>query len=237
MSEVTRWRLRVCFSKTRRMRFLSHLDFVRAFERATRRAGLPVALSEGFNPAPKIAYGWPLPVGMSGLGEYLDLELTSRVPPEEVRTRLDDQLPDGLTVREAFYLSPHGPSVMAEMNRGAYLATADARGFGLAEWREAAREVLKQERLELVRERGGHDGRPAKRKVVDIRPVITRLEVRAVEDDQVTMFMELELGERGATRPEEVVGFIRLGLPGGRTGEAPDTSGVTSVRLGLRREG
>lgn len=232
-----RWRLRVCFSKTGRMRFLSHLDFVRAFERATRRAGLPVALSEGFSPAPKIAYGWPLPVGMAGLAEYLDMELTSRVPPETVQAALNDQLPDGFEVREAFYLSPHGPSVMAEMNRGAYTATADAEGFGLEDWRDAARRALAQERLELVRERGGTDGRPVKRKAVDVRPVIDRLEVRSVADGRVKVFMELVLGERGAARPEEVVGFLRMGLPGGRTGAGPDTSGVASVRLGLRREG
>ncbi len=226
-----RWRLRLCFSKTGRLRFISHLDFIRAFERAVRRAGLPVSMSEGFSPAPRIAYGWPLPVGMAGLGEYLDMELKRRVPPEEVAGRLNRSLPEGLTVHDARYVTPHGPSLMSELDTGTYLVRVSAGGRSLGEWREAAARLLGRDRLEVTRERGGAGDGPVRAKVVDVRPLVRRLEAREVAGDEVVLYMELALTGHGVGRPEEVAALLwrELGLdPGAGPGQ------VSAVRLGLR---
>lgn len=271
-SVPTRWRLRICYAKTGRPRFISHLDFVRLFERASRRAGLPLAFSEGFSPAPKISYGWPLQVGMSGLAEYVDVELTQRVPPEKVIESLSRGLPEGIEVRDARYVSPHGPSLMAEFNTGSYVAHCPALGRGLEEWREAARRLLSRTRLEVVRERGGATGGGSgpragevKRKIVDVRPLIRRLEVREVTSNgRAVVFMELELGEKGCGRPDEVVALLGAELTGSgaaaataadrgggtgagaaaRAGAGTDQArelsrpeGLTVVRLGLGRAG
>ncbi len=148
----------MCYAKTGRPRFISHLDFVRLFERAARRAGLPLAFSEGFSPAPRIAYGWPLPVGMPGLGEYVDVELRERAAPERVVDDLNRVLPQGLAIREARYLSPHGPSLMAEFDTGSYMVHLPGRGRSLAEWREAAAALLARSSLEVIREKGAASG-------------------------------------------------------------------------------
>jgi len=153
--QETRWRLRVCYSISGRLRFISHLDFVRTFERAVRRTGLPVALSEGYSPAPRIAYGWPRPVGTAGLGEYLDIELHSRVAPEKAARLLTLMLPEGVRVRDARYISPHGPSLMAELDTASYVVRLPSAGLSPDEWREAAERLLARESLEVVRERGG----------------------------------------------------------------------------------
>lgn len=249
---ATRWRLRLCYAKTGRPRFISHLDFIRLFERAARRAGLPLAFSEGFSPAPRIAYGWPLPVGMSGLGEYVDVELKERVAPERVVADLNRTLPQGLEVREARYLSPHGPSLMAEFDTGSYMIHLPDRGRGLDEWREAAAALLSRSRLEVTREKGsasgqaggaGQTGAPAQRKVVDVRRLIRRLEVRELAaGGRVAVFVELVLGDRGAGRPDEVAALLvgELVAPGGSdagsAGVLPRPEGLTVVRLGFRRE-
>jgi radical SAM-linked protein len=67
-------RIRMKFSKTGRIRFLSHLDFMTLFHRAAVRAGVAIAFSQGFNPHPKISFGPALPVGMESESEYLDME-------------------------------------------------------------------------------------------------------------------------------------------------------------------
>ena len=80
------------------MRFASHLDVARAFERGVRRAGLPIAYSSGFTPHPKISYAGGAPTGVASEAEYLSLALTSRSEADAVRERLNAALPDGIEV-------------------------------------------------------------------------------------------------------------------------------------------
>jgi radical SAM-linked protein len=80
------------------MRFASHLDVARAFERGVRRAGLPIAYSAGFTPHPKISYAGGAPTGVASEAEYLSLTLTSRTEADAVRERLNAALPDGINV-------------------------------------------------------------------------------------------------------------------------------------------
>ncbi|MCL6581262.1 MAG: TIGR03936 family radical SAM-associated protein [Firmicutes bacterium] len=228
-----RWRLRLCLSRTGRVRFISHLDFVRLFERAVRRAGLPVVLSEGYSPAPRIAYGWPLPLGMEALSEYVDVELTARVPPDDASARLARALPEGFAVRDARYVNPHGPSLMAEFDTAVYIIRLPGREKDLGEWREAAHRLLASPRLEVVRERGPAGVRETKR--LDLRPFIRRLEVRGeAPGGRVEVLAELALGDGGTARPEEVAALLAAGVQGEvPSGERPE--GLETVRVGFRR--
>jgi radical SAM-linked protein len=83
------------------MRFTSHRDFARAFERALRRAGAPVAFSQGFTPHPKISYASAAPTGVASEAEYLEIGLQQRVDPEDLRGALDAALSPGLDVLAA----------------------------------------------------------------------------------------------------------------------------------------
>jgi radical SAM-linked protein len=91
-------RLRIRFAKRGRLRFTSHRDFQRAFERAIRRAQVPIAHSAGFNPHPKISYAGAAPTGAASEAEYLEIALTQQRDPEQIRLLLDDALPDGLDI-------------------------------------------------------------------------------------------------------------------------------------------
>jgi radical SAM-linked protein len=104
-------KLRVRFAKRGRLRFTSHRDFQRAFERAVRRAGLPVAFSHGFSPHPKISYAGAAPTGAASEAEYLEISLTSEREPDEVREALDEALPDGLDIVDVVVA---GPGALAE---------------------------------------------------------------------------------------------------------------------------
>ncbi len=91
-------RLRIRYAKRGRLRFTSHRDFSRAFERALVRARVPMAYSSGFHPHPRISYAGAAPTGSASEAEYLEIGLAERLDPESVRETLDSVMPDGLDV-------------------------------------------------------------------------------------------------------------------------------------------
>jgi len=94
-------RVRVRYAKRGRLRFTSHRDFSRAFERAVARARVPVAYSSGYSPHPRISYAGASPTGAASEAEYLEIGLAARVDPARLREDLDTALPAGLDVLEA----------------------------------------------------------------------------------------------------------------------------------------
>ncbi|MFI6205070.1 TIGR03936 family radical SAM-associated protein [Streptomyces sp. NPDC051041] len=94
-------RIRLRYTKRGRLRFTSHRDFQRAFERALRRAEVPMAYSAGFTPHPKVSYANAAPTGTGSEAEYLEIALTQARDPEQLRLLLDESLPAGLDIVEA----------------------------------------------------------------------------------------------------------------------------------------
>ncbi|MFJ5259720.1 TIGR03936 family radical SAM-associated protein [Streptomyces sp. NPDC088387] len=94
-------RIRLRYTKRGRLRFTSHRDFQRAFERALRRAEVPMAYSAGFTPHPKVSYANAAPTGTGSEAEYLEIALTAARDPQKLRALLDESLPTGLDIVDA----------------------------------------------------------------------------------------------------------------------------------------
>ncbi|MET9500735.1 TIGR03936 family radical SAM-associated protein [Streptomyces sp. NPDC006259] len=94
-------RIRLRYTKRGRLRFTSHRDFQRAFERALRRAEVPMAYSAGFTPHPKVSYANAAPTGTGSEAEYLEIALTQARDPQKLRELLDESLPTGLDIVDA----------------------------------------------------------------------------------------------------------------------------------------
>src|SRR5687768_8150139 len=101
-------KLRIRYAKRGRLRFTSHRDFARAFERAVRRARVPIAFSSGYSPRPKISYSNASPTGAATEAEYLEIGLTRECDPDAVRADLDASLPPGLDVLEVVVAAGQG---------------------------------------------------------------------------------------------------------------------------------
>lgn len=99
-------RLRLQYAKRGRLRFSSHRDFARAFERALRRAEVPMAYSAGFSPHPKVSYANAAPTGVASEAEYVEIGLAQFCDPERVRIALDESLPPGLDIIEVVVAGP-----------------------------------------------------------------------------------------------------------------------------------
>lgn len=99
-----RFRLRICYAKTGRLRYLSHLETMRCLERSIRRAGLPFLVSQGFSPHMRTSFGWALPVGVSSQCEYIDVLVGEFVEPDEVREMLSASMPPDMQAQDVRYV-------------------------------------------------------------------------------------------------------------------------------------
>lgn len=199
-------RVRLTFRQEGTARFLAHLDLLRAFERAARRAGLPMAYSEGFSPKPKLGFALPLSVGTSGYREYVDFELEAEMAPGEILDRLRRELPGGL-IPVRVQAVARGPALMSRVQRVCYLVTGDAPE-GLDEMVLQARLADFLARKELMVERKSAKGLRRK----DIRPGIYSLKAY-LERGKLYFSMELKAGSAGNVRPDDVLKALGSDLP------------------------
>jgi radical SAM-linked protein len=141
-------RLRVHFARRGPLRFSSHRDFQRAFERALRRADVPTAFSAGFTPHPKVSYAGAAPTGAASEAEYLEVGLAARRDPQRVRADLDASLPPGLDVLEVVEAAA-GSSLVDRLEASVYeiaLPGVDAATAGAAVDRFLAADRVEVER-------------------------------------------------------------------------------------------
>ena len=117
-----RFKYRIKYTKGPELRFVSHLDLMRLFQRAVRRAGLPIGYSHGFNPHQLMSFGNPLSLGMTSTGEYCDFEFEKAMDTDEIVDRLNAVMNEGVTVFRAARLSQEAKSAMAELGACEYEA-------------------------------------------------------------------------------------------------------------------
>lgn len=113
-------RYALVFSKKGYIRYISHLDMLRLFKRAFRRAGIRLAYSHGFNPHPKMGFAQPLSLGYEASREMLEFETECRYPEEDIRIALNDILPEGIRVNGVAILPDKGKSLAACVNSAVY---------------------------------------------------------------------------------------------------------------------
>lgn len=122
MADARLFRLRVVFVKAGRLAMLSHLEVAHALERAVRRAGLPFAVSQGFSPHMRIAFGAALPVGVGGRHEFFDLLLTEYVAPEEALRRLQGSSAADMMPMTCAYVEHNAPAASVAFPLSTYEA-------------------------------------------------------------------------------------------------------------------
>lgn len=164
-------RLRVRYAKRGRLRFASHRDLARAFERAVRRAGVPMAYSQGFSPHPKISWAPAVPTGVASIAEYVELQLVEPVDPDTLRRELDSALPAGFDVLEVVTA---GPGTLAERLEASRWRI-EIPGVEPVTLREAVARLMATDRVE-VRRMTKHGLRS-----LDARAAIVRAEVQVGE--------------------------------------------------------
>jgi len=185
-------RLKITFAKTKAMRYTSHLDLQRTWERTLRRARLPLAYSQGFNPHPKINLGAALPLGFTSQGEMIEVWLEEQVPLREIESTLTPVLPPGLKIQEIQETETRLPKLQTSIQSTKYLVNLSQP---IPELTKRIDELLSHS--SIIRQRRVKK----KRKDYDLRPLI--LGLVAEGDDRLHMHLSTLPGATG--RPDEVL--------------------------------
>ncbi|HEY2955909.1 MAG TPA: TIGR03960 family B12-binding radical SAM protein [Candidatus Eisenbacteria bacterium] len=206
---ATSTRFRILFEKGSEMRFTSHLDLMRTWERALRRSGLPLAYSQGHRPHLKMSFGPPLPLGHRSRAEAFDLEF-SQPPAVDLAERLNAALPPGLRVLAFRPILFKTPSLMSQLGGGSYrirfprpyLAEAGLTPDSLRAMLAAAVPVLLARDHVIVRRVSEGQTRE-----FDARPSIAALELGGGETP-VALDAHIRFTARAQARPEELVALL-----------------------------
>ncbi len=192
------FKLRITYSQTGPLRYISHLDLMKLWERLLRRAGIPLAYSHGFTPHPRITVASPLPVGFEGLEEVMEITLTSPVSPEEFLVRVRPHLPAGLEVVRAEIDGDGTLSLPQRVRASEYLVIlpdcADREALA-----RAVGEILERNSIPFRREKGG------KVREFDLRPLIRGLKMVESAGPGCALWMLLETSPSATARPEDVL--------------------------------
>jgi radical SAM-linked protein len=195
--------VRIRFAKHGKVRFISHRDVARAFERAFRVERLPLAFTQGFAPRPKVSFGLALSVGHESDAEYLDFELVGPVPLDPLASRLSGALPEGIDVTGVAPLVDRAPALQESVTAVSYRVAVN-RDHGALEGAELAGIVegaRASSALPVTRNRKGREVTD------DLRPIVRSMTVVDVDDLGPVLDLELSTNPRGA-RPAEVLAAI-----------------------------
>jgi radical SAM family uncharacterized protein/radical SAM-linked protein len=165
-------RFRIQFSKQGDLRWLGHLDLMRLWERACRRAGVSLAFTKGFRPTPRLSLAHALPVGVTSWGEILDLELLPPLNSDTLKQALQDQLPEEIQIQSLTEIPLHAPSATALLTAAEYRLLLQAEGSDLA-WQDWIQGVWDAQDIELQRM-----SKNGKTRVVNGRNLLLALELQ-----------------------------------------------------------
>jgi radical SAM-linked protein len=229
-------RIRIRFDKFGRIRFTSHRDVARVWERSLRRSRLPVSYSEGFSPRPRLRFGLALATSHESCGEYLDLDLepgavsSGRVDIDELIPLVNPMLPPGMTVQATAHVEPGAPSLQESVDSCTWLV--DVPQMTPAQAHDLVERALAAEELPVTRTRKG------KSVTDDIRPNVLALRVAdpderppAADWQPAGALLQAELGTHPrACRPAELLAAVAPTLEEGRVVRLHQWTMVDGVR-------
>jgi radical SAM-linked protein len=196
-------RLRLRFSRGEELKYISHLDVMRLWERVLRRADIPMAYSEGFSPHPRISLAAPLPIGVTSEAELMDVVISKAVSPYFLIQNTKPQLPKGMEVFEVLQVSLTAPSLQSQAQFIDY-RVSDRSNRSAEEIKSAITAMLRADKLPWHHER---DTGP---RFYDLRPLIEDLWLESWKDQFFTLGMRLRCDARGTGRPEQVTAALAL---------------------------
>lgn len=190
-------KLRMKFKKDNLVKFISHLDMMRTFERAFRRADLPIAFTKGYNPRPKISFTPALSVGITSSSEYMDVEFYEDILIDDVANRLNRVLPKGLQIIKVGIVDEKLP--LSVLNCAVYVLKAALNTVNLQELKKSINIILHQE--EIIVEKVTKSGT----KFVNIAPLIYGIDLLSNDGNIVNVKIATSIGQQGSVSPKLIV--------------------------------
>ena len=191
-------RLRIKFSRGEEVKFISHLDIMRLWQRAFHRAGMPLAYSEGFNPRPRISLAVPLPIGVTSEAELMDIFCTRWVSPHFFTTAVSQQLPPDIAIQQVYPIALTMPSLQSQVRYAEYKVEVDTEED--IESKLASLLSVKHLPWQHQRDTGTRS--------YDLRALIDDLWLINRHHPYCTIGMRLRCDSGGSGRPEQVTAAL-----------------------------
>jgi radical SAM-linked protein len=196
-------KLRLEITKGEAVRYISHLDYSRAVERALRRAKLPVAYSEGFNPHMKMAFASALSLGVTSDAEYLDVEVTSEISAADFGAALAPQLPPGIAYKAVREITAQHAALMAVVNLASYRITVPLPGGAvIAAAADSVARFNQAQEVLYVKES------PKGNRQLDVKQYIAGDVVAAAAPDGLELDMAIKITPGGSVKPSAVLAVL-----------------------------
>ena len=193
-------KLRLEITKGEAIRYISHLDYSRSMERALRRAKLPMAYSEGFNPHMKMAFASALSVGVTSEAEYLEVEISGEVSAADFAAALQNQLPAGITLRRIREVGAKQAALMAVVNLATYRIVVPLAGDGSG---AAAKECVslfnQAEKVIFVKQN------PKGKREIDVKQFVPEPIGLEATARRLQLELAIRITPAGSVKPSEVL--------------------------------
>ncbi|MCL0053287.1 TIGR03936 family radical SAM-associated protein [Dehalococcoidales bacterium] len=191
-------RLRIRFCRGEEIKFISHLDIIRLWQRALHRAGIPLAYSEGFSPHPRISLAAPLPVGVTSEAELMDIICTRWVSPHFFTSTVSQQLPPGIKIIKVQQIALNQPSLQSQVGFAEYKVELETEK-DQRQIESALTSLLSEKHLPWQHQRDTGT------RSYDLRPLIDDLWLTSWHGGCCTIGMRLRCDSSGSGRPEQVI--------------------------------
>lgn len=218
--------IRVKFTKRNYLKYISHLDLMRLFQRTFRRGDIPIKYSEGFNPQPKLSIANPLALGIASDEEYMDIDLDEKMPAEDFANKMNMELPEDIKVLEAKYIEEN-KSISSLVSWSFYEIKFEANNIGdegnleslIKEWLTKAKIIITKVRRK---------GKKVTEREQDIKPLIGNVIVKDMTEgwvqchdfdtvkQYITINCLLKAGDNGNLKPTDFINamekYLNIGI-------------------------
>lgn len=194
------------YKKTKNLKYISHLDTLRLFQRAVRRAEIPIRYSEGYNPHPKITFAFPLALGIESIGEYFEMELDKKISEDNFMNKMNTVLPEDMKILKVAYTNDK-ESLMA-----------------LSEWSEfilniELKEEIEEDKIKEISNDIISSGRTIKRirkkkkktieREINTKDLIKFINIKKLEDRRICVETILKTSSSGSLKTDELVSILK----------------------------
>jgi radical SAM-linked protein len=197
-------KVRMKFEKGDEVKYISHLDMMRTFERSLRRAKLPIAFTKGFNPRPKLTFSQALPVGVTSSSEFVDVEFNEKVEIDDVICRLNKYLPRGFLVKYADFCNNDFPLHM--LNCAKYIAKIAINKNSQIDIEKVISNILARKQIIIEKQS------KSRKRLIDIAPLIYDIYIKEFKDEICLLCLELSIGQDGNVTPEMLISILNENL-------------------------
>lgn len=191
--------IRLKFTKGNEVKYISHLDLMRVFQRAIRRTGIPIAYSSGFNPHQEISFGAPLSLGVTSEAEYVDLKLAEAIEPEDIKKRLNSSLPEGIRIINGIKLGESPKSAMSVVTHARYQIRMSIENVSPEALEESIEAFAAQEHIKVMKEQPKKGFELIE---IDIKPMIVGMRLSKSNEDIHIIDCLLLSGSKANLKPE-----------------------------------